>query len=168
VRLAASATVTVFAVMLMTTDVPATTSQNHTIGDNWRTFTNRAGWSVRYPRNWRVTNCRECDDSAEPSAALALTNPFGDETIMIERLADKPEGKRVETWLHETAKDTVLSAIQHEEWITLNRRKALKVVNVGSENVYTVDGSLTIAIRYGHPVQAVTQIVSTFKFAHRK
>jgi hypothetical protein len=30
---------------------------------------------------------------------------------MIERLADKPEGKSVEAWLHEVAKDTMLSPI---------------------------------------------------------
>lgn len=88
--------------------------------------------------------------------------------VMIERLANKPEGKSVEAWLHEVAKDTVLSPVRGEQWITLSGSKALKVLNSGSENVYAVNGSLTIAIRYDHPVRAVTQIISTFKFEHRK
>ncbi len=87
---------------------------------------------------------------------------------MIERLADKPDGKGADAWLHEVAKDTVLSSIRHEEWITLSGSKALKVVNDGNENIYATHGLLTIAIRYDRPSQAVIQIISTFRFSHRK
>jgi hypothetical protein len=88
--------------------------------------------------------------------------------IMIERLADKPRDKAIEVWLHEVAKDTVLTPIRGEEWITLGGSKALKVVNEGSENIYALHGSLTIAIRYDRPTQAVNRIISTFKFEHQK
>ena len=74
----------------------------------WRTFTNRAGWSVKYPRTWRVQSCHQCEDPTEPGAFLALSDPSSDDVVMIERLADNPEGKSVEAWLHEVAKDTVL------------------------------------------------------------
>lgn len=87
---------------------------------------------------------------------------------MIERLADKPDGKTADAWLHEVAKDTVLSPIRHEEWMTLSGSRALKVVNDGSENIYAVHGSLTIAIRYDRPVRAILQVISTFKFEQRK
>ena len=88
--------------------------------------------------------------------------------VMIERLVDKPEDKTVEVWLHEVAKDTVLWPIRREEWIILSGSKALKVVNNGSETTYAVHGSSTIAIRYDRPVKVVNQIVSAFKFQHRK
>jgi hypothetical protein len=135
---------------------------------NLQTFTNRAGWSVTYPCSWRQQSCRQCDDPTEPNALLFLSNPSGDLTIMIERLADKPDGKAASPWLHELAKDTVLSPIRREEWITLSGSKALKVVNDGSENIYAVHGSLTIAIRYNRPVRGIIQIISTFKFEQRK
>ena len=34
---------------------------------------------------------------------------------MIERLADKPEDKVIEVWLHKVAKDTMLTLIRREE-----------------------------------------------------
>ena len=59
-------------------------------------------------------------------------------------------------WLHETAKDTVLTPIEREEWFTLSGSRALKVINDRSENIYAVRGPLTIAIRYDRSPQAVT------------
>jgi hypothetical protein len=44
----------------------------------------------------------------EPGAFLALSDPSSDDAAMIERLAENPEGKSVEAWLREVAKDTVL------------------------------------------------------------
>jgi hypothetical protein len=131
---------------------------------NLRTFTNRAGWSVTYPRNWRQQSCRQCDDATAPDASLFLSNPTGDQTIAIERLADKPIDKSADAWLHDVAKDTVLSPIRREEWITLGDAKALKVVNEGSENIYALRGPLTVAIRYERPTREVMQVISTFRF----
>jgi hypothetical protein len=72
-------------------------------------------------------------------------------------------------WLHETAKDTVLTPIEREEWLTLSGSRALKVINDRSENIYAVRGPLTIAIRYDRSPQAVTrQIISTFRFTARQ
>jgi hypothetical protein len=51
----------------------------------------------------------------DPNALLALLDPFSNETIIIERIADKPEDKAIEVWLHEVAKDTVLAPIRREE-----------------------------------------------------
>jgi hypothetical protein len=119
---------------------------------------------VKYPRSWRAQSCRQCDDPTEPNAFLALSDPSGSQTIMIERLADKPEDKAAEVWLHEVARDTVLSPIQKERWITVSGSKALKIVNERSENIYVTKGSLTVAIRYDRAVRSATQIISTFKF----
>ena len=134
----------------------------------WRTFTNRAGWSIKYPRSWQTQSYRQCDDPTEPHAYLALLDPSSNEMIMIERLADKPDGKAAEAWLQEVAKDTILTPILGEQWTTLGGSKALKVANERGENIYAVDGSLTIAIRYARPAQAMTLIISTFRFKHRK
>ena len=84
-------------------------------GGDWRTFTNRAGWSIKYPSSWRAQSCRQCEDLTDPNALLALLDPFSNETIIIERIADKPEDKAIEVWLHEVAKDTVLAPIRREE-----------------------------------------------------
>jgi hypothetical protein len=135
---------------------------------DWRKFINRAGWSIKFPPIWRVESCRACDDPTEPNAPLFLSDPSGDQTILIERLADKPSGKSVDVWLHEVAKDTVLAPIHNEQQIPLSGSKALKVANEGSENIYVVRGSLTIALRYKHPIRAVTRVVSTFRFEHPK
>jgi hypothetical protein len=135
---------------------------------NLRTFTNQAGWSVRYPPNWRFQSCKQCDNPTEPNALLLLSSPSGHQTITIERLADKPEGKAADTWLHEVAEGTALTPIRREEWIALDGSKALKVVNEGSENIYAVRGSLTVAIRYSRPAHTVLQILSSFRFEHPK
>jgi hypothetical protein len=87
---------------------------------------------------------------------------------MIERLADKPDGTTADAWLHEVANSTVLSPIRREEWITLSGSRALKVVNEGSENIYALRGSLTVAIRYDRPARAVMQVISTFNFVQRR
>ena len=84
---------------------------------------------------------------------------------MIERLAEKPTSKTVGAWLHEVAKDTVLTPMEREERFNLNGSEALKVINERSEAVYAVHGRLTIAIRYDRPPQAVARkIISTFRF----
>jgi hypothetical protein len=100
---------------------------------------------------------------------LAISDPATGAMVMIERLAGKPESKTVEEWLHEAAKDTVLTPIEREEWFTLSGSRALKVINDRSENIYAVRGPLTIAIRYDRSPQAVTrQIISTFRFTARQ
>jgi hypothetical protein len=100
---------------------------------------------------------------------LAISDPATGAMVMIERLAEKPESMTVEAWLHDVAKDTVLTPIEREAWFKLSGSKALRVINDRSENVYAVRGSLTIAIRCDRFPQAVTrQIISTFRFTARE
>src|SRR5438105_3122736 len=57
----------------------------------WRTFTSRAGWSIKHPRSWRVGSCNQCSDPADPDVFVTLSQPTGSwkELMMIENL-NKP------------------------------------------------------------------------------
>jgi hypothetical protein len=63
--------------------------------------------------------------------------------IMIERRADKPEDMVIEVWLHKVAKDTVLTPIRLEEWMTLSGPKALKVINRRDGTRFNTSGEHT-------------------------
>ena len=56
----------------------------------WKTFANRAGWSIKYPRDWRVSSCMECPDPTDPDVFVSFYNPSTKGLIMIEHLIDKP------------------------------------------------------------------------------
>jgi hypothetical protein len=62
----------------------------------WKTFANRAGWSIKHPGSWEIGGCRSCSDPAAPNVFVSLYNPLTKELIMTEPLADKPAGQTVE------------------------------------------------------------------------
>ncbi len=33
----------------------------------WKTFANKAGWAIKYPRDWQVGSCRQCADPMIPT-----------------------------------------------------------------------------------------------------
>jgi hypothetical protein len=33
---------------------------------NWKIFSNRAGWRIRYPAEWNTGSCRSCPDPRAP------------------------------------------------------------------------------------------------------
>jgi hypothetical protein len=74
--------------------------------------------SIKCPRGWRAQSCRQCEDLTDANSLLASSVPFSKETIIIERLAGKPEDTAIEVWLREVAKDTILAPMRREEWIT--------------------------------------------------
>jgi hypothetical protein len=97
-------------------------------------------------------------------------------SIIIEPLANKPSVQGVNEWLQETSSHTVAGAAINQEWIYLDGRSALKVMNrpsglSGTENIYVVNGSRTFAIRISdtHNVsfyQLARQMLSTFRFSN--
>jgi hypothetical protein len=140
----------------------------------WKTFSNRAGWTIKYPSTWKVGSCRSCPDPTDPIGFVTLYNPKTKDLIMIEHPIDKPGGQSIEHWLTKISVTTNLCSRISEEWITLNGARALKVINrcedskeSESENYYLVNGSKTFAIRTDRntPSSQVEQkILFTFKF----
>jgi len=138
----------------------------------WKTFTNRAGWSIKYPRDWQVSSCRSCTDPTDPNVFVSLYNTTTKQVIMIEPLIDKPADQSVEQWLNATQATTNVNPRVNEEWISLDGSRALKVINSNrdsteSENIYVVHGSKTFAIRADRNVpsyQLYRQMLSTFRF----
>src|ERR1017187_3756547 len=66
----------------------------------WRTFANRAGWSIRYPRGWQVGSCNQCSDPSDPDVFVTLYDPATKTLIMVEHLIDKPNDQTVDHWLN--------------------------------------------------------------------
>lgn len=141
----------------------------------WRTFTNRAGWSIKYPNKWRIASCRSCSDPTDPKVFVTFENPSTKELIMIEHLADKPPDQNAEQWLNSIKTATNLNPPVSEDWILIDGTRSLKVINRNpdsseSENVYTVRGSQTFAIRakLNTPSYALYEkMLSTLKFTNR-
>ena len=139
----------------------------------WKTFVNKAGWSIKYPATWQVSSCRSCPDPTDPNVFVSFYNPSTKEVIMIERLVDKPDNQTLEAWLDDIQRTTNLNAAISEQWITVGGKRALKVINrnrdsTTSENIYVVHGAKTFAIRTGRntPSYAIyLRILSTFRFS---
>ena len=140
----------------------------------WKSFSNRAGWTIKHPRNWHVSSCRSCPDATDPSVFVALEDPKIDALIMIEHLIDKPADKSVEQWLNDISRGQNVNPRVSEEWISLNGARALKVINrnrdlTESENLYLLSGSKTFTIhadRITSSYQLEQRILSTFKFTN--
>jgi hypothetical protein len=139
----------------------------------WKTFANRAGWSIKHPNSLEISSCRSCSDPTDPNTFVAFYDPATKELIFrVERLRDKPPDQNVEQWLDDVKKATVLNPLVSEEWIFLNGERALKAINrnpdsTESEHIYVVHGSKTFAIRADRstPFYPVYQrMLATFRF----
>ena len=62
----------------------------------WHTFTNKAGWMIKYPISWRVSSCRQCSDPTDPNVDVTLYNASTKQLIAIEHLLDKPSDQTAE------------------------------------------------------------------------
>jgi hypothetical protein len=159
--------------------VDATAQRNPPTGrtvdvSDWKTFANKAGWSIKYPGNWIVGSCRQCSDPTDANM-VTLSNPSTSELIMIEHLIDKPGDQSVEQWLNDVNVSTNLGPIVSQEWVAFGGTRALKVINgrldtTESENIYLVHDSKTFAIRadpktFSH--SPGLRVLSSFRFANR-
>ena len=140
----------------------------------WKSFTNRAGWSIKYPSDWSIGSCNNCNDPTDPSVFVNLFPPSGHELITIDHLTDKPPDRSIDDWLVQLSKQTVANPRLNEEWGFLDGVRSLKVKNRSpgtgiSENLYFVKGSKSFAIRASNTMDAsfyslYQQALSTFRF----
>jgi hypothetical protein len=72
----------------------------------WKTFTNRAGWSIQYPANWTIGSCHSCSDPAAENVFVTFSDPHrATDSLMIEHLISKPADKSDSQWLQEMSKN---------------------------------------------------------------
>jgi hypothetical protein len=123
--------------------------------EDWKSFSNRAGWSIRYPANLQISSCRSCDDLTDPRVFVFFSDRAVKRWVRIEHLIDKPTQAVADEWLKDVSRTTVLVPAVSEEWITLGGERALRVRNgsreSASENVYVVHEGKTFAIRASSP-----------------
>jgi hypothetical protein len=138
----------------------------------WRTFTNRAGWSIKHPSNWKVGSCRSCPDPTDPGVFVSIYSPSDDELLMVEHLIDKPKAQSVRDWLDDTKTKANLNPRIREEWITVAGEPALRVItrnadSTQSEVVYVVHGVSTFQISFAQnfsSAEVCRKMLSTFRF----
>ena len=123
----------------------------------WKVFSNRSGWSVDYPSDWKVGSCRSCKDPTAPEVFVDFFPPMGSDSglVMIEQLADKPSGMAVDSWLEELKQTANLNPRLKEQRFTVHDLPALSVryrnpYNGGEEmeSVYVVSGTRTFGIQF--------------------
>lgn len=73
--------------------------------ESWKLFTSRAGWSISYPSDWKISSCHACPDPAAPEAYAEFGPPESANRtfsgIHIDRWADKPANKSAIEFLAE-------------------------------------------------------------------
>src|SRR5262245_47332201 len=95
----------------------------------WKTFSNRAGWSMNYPANWTVASCHSCSDPTAPDVYVDFFPPKNRETgfVMVEHLASQPSTMTVNQWLMELKRTANQNHQLAEESYMLNGMPALRV-----------------------------------------
>jgi hypothetical protein len=141
----------------------------------WKTFASRAGWSIRYPPDWRISSCRQCTDPTGPGVFVFFSTASGEVHVMLDPLADKSAKRSTRQWLNQVQRATVLNPVLSKRWMFIDGVPALKVVNGTSdsdrtENIYLAHGAKTLAIRFSDigdaPMRSICQqMLSTFRLS---
>lgn len=150
---------------------------------NRKLFSNRAGWSINYPSDWKIGSCKSCQDPTAPNVFVDFFPSSNRDSgwVMVEPLADERSGTTVDAWFTKIKQTANLNPQLTEQRLTLNGLPALKVryrnpIGGGHEmeEVYVVSDSRTFAITFdgdspGLPVDefgnyhTFLQMVETFK-----
>jgi hypothetical protein len=129
----------------------------HGEASRWKLFSNRAGWSINYPADWKVASCKSCQDPTAPNVFVDFFPPANTDSgwVMVEHLADKPSDLTVDAWLTKIRETANLNPRLTEQSFTLNDLPALKVRyrnpsgdGQEMEEVYVVCDSRTFAIKF--------------------
>jgi hypothetical protein len=160
-------------------------ASNQKTASGWKTFSNRAGWSIDYPPDWRVSSCKNCSDPADPNVFVDFFPPDSDQGwLMIDHLMDKPKSMSVDGWFKKMEQMANPNPIIHETKLTLDHVPALSVEYRNSSNggyetnvVYVISGLQTFSISFtankpgvrleslrNYPI--FRQMLSTFKISH--
>jgi len=123
----------------------------------WKSFSNRAGWTINYPANWTVGSCKSCSDPSAPDVYVNFSHPEGGTLgeVMVESLASKPAETSVEAWFADVKRSANQNPRLKEQRFTLDGLPALRVRyrnpsqrGYESESVYVVSGAQTFAIEF--------------------
>jgi hypothetical protein len=122
----------------------------------WKTFSNRAGWSIAYPADWTVASCRSCPDLSAPDVYVDFF-PSNQKAgpVMVQHLANQPSNVTLAQWFTEIKRTANQSPQVSEEKVSLDGLPALKVryrnPNNGGrwlEAVYVIGHGQTFSIDF--------------------
>lgn len=150
---------------------------------DWKTFFNRAGWSMNYPAHWKIASCHTCSDPAAPDVYVDFSPPDRREpgTVTVEPLAQQPPTMTLDQWFADVKSSSNQNPQLAQKRFTLNGLPALRVryrIPSGTgyeiETVYVVCRRRTFAIEFdpqrgGIPLEAsgnypsYLEMVKTFK-----
>ena len=122
----------------------------------WKTFSNRSGWSMNYPADWTIASCHSCSDPAAPDVYVDFFPPKtrADGAVIVEHLQGQPSRTTVDEWFRQVKRTANQNPQLTEERFTLNDLPALRVRyrnrNGGfeMEAVYVVYRGHTFAIEF--------------------
>jgi len=123
----------------------------------WKPFSNRAGWRINYPADWKIGSCRSCPDPTAPDVFVDFIPPTESDSgwVMVEVLEDKPSNTSDDTWFTEIKRTVNQNPEVSEKRFTLNSLPALRVryrnpTDGGHEmeEVYVISGSRTFQISF--------------------
>jgi len=151
---------------------PALRPQRRALPD-WKTVASHQGWSIRYPAYWLIRSCTQCTDPADADL-VAFQNPHAQYVVLVERLADKPEGGTIEQWLT-GLKGAIAGPVVNEKWISLGAERALRVTYRSSDSttedgIYVAHGVKTLsflATRESPSYAVYLQMLKTFRFTRQ-
>jgi hypothetical protein len=152
----------------------------------WKLFSNQAGWTIKYPPDWKIASCHACPDPTEPDVFVNFFPPRDTSSgwVMITPLEDKPPSTTLDAWLNDIKQRANPNPEISEERLTLGDLPALKVryrnPSDGGrevEDVYVVSGLQTFSISFGgqKPGRALekygnytiyVEMVGTFRMKH--
>jgi hypothetical protein len=94
----------------------------------WKTFSNRAGWSVAYPASWTIGSCRSCADPSAPDVYVDFS-PSNQKagSVMVQHLADQPSNVNLDQWFTEIKTTANQNPQVSEEKVSLGGLAALRV-----------------------------------------
>jgi hypothetical protein len=122
----------------------------------WKLFKSRGGWSISYPKQWRVSSCRSCKDPTAPGVFVDFFPPTmktDEGWVMVEPLRDRPSRTAEDDWLSNISKTANVNAQISKEKMRVDRFPALKVryrTKDGDEmeSVYVAARSRTLVVDF--------------------
>jgi len=100
----------------------------------WKTLSNRAGWSIQYPTDWSVSSCHACEDLMDASVEFVDFHPPRHEggSVKLEISRQKPDSVSLdELFGRIKAPNSRDAYILEEERMTFRGLPALRVVYSG-------------------------------------